>query len=634
MRQIRCPYCHAYIDERSYAAHEAKHRKTRRDGQQTDYVTLPEDEREQGDLDGVPQIYVHRRCGVETGMPEDIIRSYLKDPYLYSADQTFCCGCGKHVPIRQCSWVETDENLQHYFDRLRAQTPVARPRRRRRRLDDRPGGDPAAQVRLNELPDVDLRIGDGDGFMSVLAIEHHRLVIGTAPRWNWVMLVGLIAGACAIAGQFVARLAVLGVRPTPLDFCSFPFPMLGLALGVFLCRRFRNQYVFDAERNEIVTITMFGLQRQRIRADRVPDVCIGKRTFCDKTEDGLRKLDDPGSVFVIIFDGNGRLIFSIEGVRSDSKEVAFYLLVAVKAASILRVPLTFFEGPPEPDPSVELLWPAVAYADQRAVDRWHRKYDWTLRRSGFFRPEAIYVLIGLATLLAAVTWFRWLSISQACTLFGELLGCVAIAVAGAVLALSGTQPGLRPSPESRLGIATFIERFEIVTMIGCFLVIAAGFISLAMTSIALIREPSHIAAARERQEREERERPRMSYRIEVRPDGTRVCHVEAHNMNSVDIGLELMTKPEPEARERGVYYLERAERNYPRRAEVINALTPYLGHEKAEIRRIAVRGLGNWGDQNTIPLIEPLLNDPDRDVRRIAGEAIRDISQRQGRGER
>ena len=69
MAQVRCPYCHEYIDEASVPAHEAGHRKTRPDGQQTDYATLPEDEQAQGDLAGVPKVYVHRKCGVaRTGM--------------------------------------------------------------------------------------------------------------------------------------------------------------------------------------------------------------------------------------------------------------------------------------------------------------------------------------------------------------------------------------------------------------------------------------------------------------------------------------------------------------------------------------------------------------------------------------
>src|SRR5262249_14107482 len=88
---IRCPYCHEYIDSAAYPAHEAEHLKPRLDGQQSEYATLPPEEREEGSLTGVPKVYRHRKCGVTTGMPEEIIRSYLKNPYMYMADATFCC---------------------------------------------------------------------------------------------------------------------------------------------------------------------------------------------------------------------------------------------------------------------------------------------------------------------------------------------------------------------------------------------------------------------------------------------------------------------------------------------------------------------------------------------------------------
>jgi hypothetical protein len=127
MKEIRCEFCHEYIPKSEYSSHIEKHLKRRADGQQTDYVTLPEEEREEGSLKGVPQVYVHEKCGAATGMPEDIIRSYLKNPYLYLADRTFCTGCGKHVPLSQCQWVETGEDLQTYTDRLRAAKPEMRP---------------------------------------------------------------------------------------------------------------------------------------------------------------------------------------------------------------------------------------------------------------------------------------------------------------------------------------------------------------------------------------------------------------------------------------------------------------------------------------------------------------------------
>jgi hypothetical protein len=128
MGTIRCPYCHEYIDSSAYPAHEAEHRKPRADGQQSEYATLPPEAREEGSLAGVPKVYRHRKCGVATGMPEEIIRSYLKNPYMYMADATFCCSCGKHVPFRECVWVETGEDLQTYTDKLRAAKPEMKPK--------------------------------------------------------------------------------------------------------------------------------------------------------------------------------------------------------------------------------------------------------------------------------------------------------------------------------------------------------------------------------------------------------------------------------------------------------------------------------------------------------------------------
>ena len=127
MSTIRCPFCHEHIDAAAYDEHEAEHLKLRPDGQQAEYVTLPPEERTEGSLEGVPKVYRHAKCNSHTGMPEEIIRSYLQNPYLYLADRTFCCGCGSHVPFRECVWIETGEDLQTYTDRLRAQKPEFRP---------------------------------------------------------------------------------------------------------------------------------------------------------------------------------------------------------------------------------------------------------------------------------------------------------------------------------------------------------------------------------------------------------------------------------------------------------------------------------------------------------------------------
>ncbi len=56
-----------------------------------EHITLPPDERLELDLTGVPRWYYHEKCGRTTGMPEEIIRSYLVNPFLYNG-RTFLRG--------------------------------------------------------------------------------------------------------------------------------------------------------------------------------------------------------------------------------------------------------------------------------------------------------------------------------------------------------------------------------------------------------------------------------------------------------------------------------------------------------------------------------------------------------------
>jgi hypothetical protein len=52
-------------------------------------------------------------------MPEEIVRSYLANPFLYNG-KTFCCGCKQYVNCAELAWVETGQNMADYNDRLRA----------------------------------------------------------------------------------------------------------------------------------------------------------------------------------------------------------------------------------------------------------------------------------------------------------------------------------------------------------------------------------------------------------------------------------------------------------------------------------------------------------------------------------
>jgi len=50
-------------------------------------------------------------------MPEDIIRSYLVNPFLYSGG-SFCCGCNDYMPYEELFWEETGQSLAEYFQKL------------------------------------------------------------------------------------------------------------------------------------------------------------------------------------------------------------------------------------------------------------------------------------------------------------------------------------------------------------------------------------------------------------------------------------------------------------------------------------------------------------------------------------
>ena len=113
----RCPYCHRRMFRPFLAGHKARHLARRPDGQQNEYITLHPTGRYRGSLRGVPRSYRHPKCGVVTRMPEEIIRSYLVNPFLYGGG-SFCCGCGEHVPEEELVWSETGQNMADYTREL------------------------------------------------------------------------------------------------------------------------------------------------------------------------------------------------------------------------------------------------------------------------------------------------------------------------------------------------------------------------------------------------------------------------------------------------------------------------------------------------------------------------------------
>jgi hypothetical protein len=116
---VYCQFCHKNVPSWFYSFHVRSHTKKLADGQQSDHITAAPSTRYQGSLDGVPQSYHHPKCGGSTGMPEDIIRSYLVNPFMYNG-KTFCTGCGKYVDDSELYWIETGQRMSEYRLELQA----------------------------------------------------------------------------------------------------------------------------------------------------------------------------------------------------------------------------------------------------------------------------------------------------------------------------------------------------------------------------------------------------------------------------------------------------------------------------------------------------------------------------------
>lgn len=125
---MQCPFCHKEVWGLVYPFHQLLHTRRRPDGQQQDHVTLPPSERDPRSLADVPKVYYHPKCGAATQMLEEIIRSYLKNPFRYNST-TFCCGCKGYVHDSEVFWVETRQRVSEYMQALQQ---AAKERRRNR----------------------------------------------------------------------------------------------------------------------------------------------------------------------------------------------------------------------------------------------------------------------------------------------------------------------------------------------------------------------------------------------------------------------------------------------------------------------------------------------------------------------
>lgn len=71
------------------------------------YLVLRESERAKGFVRPVRKSYRHTGCGVVTTMGIELAETYARDPAFYGG--TYCCGCSKHLPVAEFTWLPDGE---------------------------------------------------------------------------------------------------------------------------------------------------------------------------------------------------------------------------------------------------------------------------------------------------------------------------------------------------------------------------------------------------------------------------------------------------------------------------------------------------------------------------------------------
>jgi hypothetical protein len=78
-------------------------------GQNKAYLVLSNEERAQGFVRPVREVYTHLKCGVDIRMSRDIAETYARDPKFYGA--TWCVKCRTHLPVGEFVWQGSNEKL-------------------------------------------------------------------------------------------------------------------------------------------------------------------------------------------------------------------------------------------------------------------------------------------------------------------------------------------------------------------------------------------------------------------------------------------------------------------------------------------------------------------------------------------
>lgn len=495
-------------------------------------------------------------------------------------------------------------------------------------------------VEPDDLRDVPLAVGDGDGYTAVLEESRDRLVFGTSRAWNVVIAAWVITGAASIFASFVFPILATLAGSGPPRVAGSCFALFSLA-GLYFARGFRNRHAIDAERGEVTRATTFGLVRRRIALDKVAQVVVRPVTDYEGPHRRYRLDEGPEVLAVALVGRKGGRLLILDGPRVDRREAAFHLLLAARIADLAEAPLRLEDRPEAASKSLTRLWNALAEGGPDAIDDWRDRHPPAGRPTGLFRPNVLLGVLALLVVTAAAQGVVNQSLAVAAMVLSPMMLAASMLGGGWYAFNTRHQGWLKPASTNLLHNMLFKDNPQgYQALVGVMLMVAGGVMLLgSLTMAGRSTKPlaggggwdkgkgGPVARADER-------KPFLEYKLVPRADGTREVRVNSRNMNGVEVGIELLTKPEPEVREKALGELAfHVDRKHPRRAEVLAALAPFLKSDRAEVRRKAVDALGNWGTPETLAVLEPMLADPDQGVRDMAKRKMGDIRDRQKRGE-
>lgn len=72
----------------------------------------------------MPRSFRHQTCDTVTDVPVEVLATILRGPHLV-ADRILCAQCGRRVPLAECVWVESGQDLASWLRAVR-DTPIHR----------------------------------------------------------------------------------------------------------------------------------------------------------------------------------------------------------------------------------------------------------------------------------------------------------------------------------------------------------------------------------------------------------------------------------------------------------------------------------------------------------------------------